>query len=105
MIWRSARQRAVDAAVAPNAQWRYECAAVDAAYREWIAASASSEQVAFDTYSAALDREENAAKPYAKTMGASANLPRSLWRVRSRRSSRHRRGTPWSGDPGVDPGL
>jgi hypothetical protein len=70
MIRRSTRRRArVDAVVSAYAQWRAERDAVRVAYRVWIAASASSEPLAFDAYQAALEREERAAKTYARLMG------------------------------------
>jgi hypothetical protein len=67
MIWRTARRRArVDAAVAAYRQWRFERDAVRAAYQIWIAASAFREPLDFHAYQAALDREEQAAKTYAR---------------------------------------
>lgn len=74
-IRRSARQRAlVDAAVAAYTQWRGECAAVRNAYRMWKSASAFDRPLAFDAYNAALDREEGAAKRYARLMRRAGRL-------------------------------
>jgi hypothetical protein len=75
MIRRRARRRAVvDAAVAAYAQWRVECAAVRSAYRTWTAASASAGSVAFEAYHAALDREERAARIYARVTRRAGRL-------------------------------
>ena len=68
-IRRSARRRAlVDSAVAAYTQWRRECAAVGNAYRRWVIASALDRPLAFDAYTAALDREEDAVQLYARLM-------------------------------------
>ena len=69
MISPHTRRRArVDAVVAAYMQWRSERDAVRATYRGWIAASASTEPLAFHAYRTALDREERAAKTYAELM-------------------------------------
>jgi hypothetical protein len=69
MIWPAAHRRArVDAAVAAYTLWRSECDAVRAAYRDWLAASASGERPAFEAYQVALDREERAARTYGGLM-------------------------------------
>ena len=74
-IRRSARQRAlVDAAVVAYTQWRRECAAVRNAYRRWKGASAFERPLAFEAYNAALDREERAAKLYARLMRRARHL-------------------------------
>ena len=76
LIRRSARQRAlVDAAVSAYAQWRGECAAVRAAYRRWVAAGAGDDVFAFYAYNEALDREEHAAKRYARLISRAGELP------------------------------
>jgi hypothetical protein len=68
-IRRSARERAlVDAAVVAYREWTNECSAVRNAYRRWARASALDEPFAFGAYTAALDREEHAAKRYARVM-------------------------------------
>jgi hypothetical protein len=75
MIWRRTRRRArVDAAVAAYKQWRSERDAVRATYRAWIAASAFGEPLAFEAYQSALDREERAAKTYARLMTCVGHL-------------------------------
>ena len=69
MIRRSTRRRArVGAAVSAYARWRAERDAVRTAYRVWIAAAPSGEPLAFESYRAALDREECVAKTYAGLM-------------------------------------
>ena len=74
-IMRSARQRAlVDAAVIAYTQWRWECAAVRNAYRRWKSVSAFDRPRAFDAYKATLDREEGAAKLYARLMTRAGHL-------------------------------
>jgi hypothetical protein len=75
VIRRRARRRAVvDAAVAAYAQWRVECDAVRTAYRTWTAASAYAGSVAFEAYQAALDREESAARIYARVIRRAGQL-------------------------------
>jgi hypothetical protein len=46
--------------------WREQSAAVEAAYRSWRAAPRGQRAAAFDDYSAALDREEDAASEYRR---------------------------------------
>jgi hypothetical protein len=76
LIRRSARQRAlVDAAVTAYAQWRSECAAVRAAYRRWVAAGAGDNVFGFYAYNDALDREEHAAKRYARLISRAGEIP------------------------------
>jgi hypothetical protein len=73
---RLARKRTlVDDAVAAYTQWRDECAAVRNAYRRWLGASAVRKRLAFEDYNAALDREERAARRYARLMGRAGHLP------------------------------
>jgi hypothetical protein len=74
-IKRSGRERArVDAAVAAYREWTNECSAVRNAYRRWVGASALEEPSAFVAYHAALDREEHAAKRYARVMRRAGHL-------------------------------
>lgn len=68
-ITRTARQRALlDAAMGAYGEWRAECVEVRNAYRRWKGARAGEEPPAFTAYTAALDREEHAAKRYARVM-------------------------------------
>jgi hypothetical protein len=74
-IRRYARHRAVVvSAVAAYTQWRRECAAVGNAYRRWVIAGALDRPLAFDAYTAALDREEGAARLYARLMRRARGL-------------------------------
>jgi hypothetical protein len=58
-------QRLVDDMVDAYAQWRGECAAVQAAYDLWCNAAAEDESLAFGLYEAALDKEERSSQVYA----------------------------------------
>jgi hypothetical protein len=62
------QQRIVDEAVDAYVDWRDECRAVWDAYRFWAGAPAEDAEPAFQSYSAALDREERAAAIYATQM-------------------------------------
>ena len=64
--WR--RRMVADAAIAAYGEWRGECAAVRASYRQWVSARREEERSAFSDYRSALDREEHAAKRYARLM-------------------------------------
>jgi hypothetical protein len=78
MIGRSTRRcPRVGAAVTAHARWREERDAVRAAYRVWIAATASGEPLAFEAYQAALDREERAEKTYAGLMSRAGHLTKT----------------------------
>jgi hypothetical protein len=56
----------IDAVMDGYVTWREESAAVRAAYDNWRRAASGSRAVAFDDYSAALDREEHAASEYRR---------------------------------------
>ena len=58
----------VDDAVLASAEWREECTAVWNAYDWWASAPAEDARRAHAAYRAALDREEAAAKVYARLM-------------------------------------
>ena len=74
-IRRSVRQRAaVDAMVAAYSDWRRECASVRNAYRSWASARAVDKSLAFVAYNAALDREERAAKLFARLLRRSGQV-------------------------------
>ena len=69
------RQRTLaDAAVAAYGEWRSECAAVRASYRQWVGARREEEPSAFSDYRSALDREERAAKRFARLMRRAGHL-------------------------------
>jgi hypothetical protein len=63
-----------DAAVAAYSEWRGKCAAVRASYRQWARARREEERSAFIDYRSALDREEYAAKRYARLMRRAGHL-------------------------------
>ena len=63
------------AAVIAYAQWRSECAAVRGAYHRWVGAGAGDNAVAFYAYNDALDREEHAAKRYARLISRAGEMP------------------------------
>ena len=56
----------IDAVMDGYVAWREECTAVEAAYRDWQAVRREEEALAFITYCAALDREEDAAERYRR---------------------------------------
>ena len=58
----------IDAVVDGYVAWREENAAVEAAYRRWLAAGREERALAFAAYSAALDREEYAAAEYQRVI-------------------------------------
>jgi hypothetical protein len=64
----------VDAAVSAYSEWRGECAAVRASYRQWAGARREEEGSAFSDYRSALDREEHAAKRCAKLIRRARHL-------------------------------
>ena len=69
------RQRMLaDAAVAAYSEWRGECAAVRASYRQWAGARREEEPSAFIDYRSALDREERVAKHFARLMRRAGHL-------------------------------
>jgi hypothetical protein len=69
------RQRMLaDDAVGAYSDWRGECAAVGASYRQWVGARREEERSAFSDYRSALDREEHAAKRYARLMRRAGHL-------------------------------
>jgi hypothetical protein len=58
------RDSRADAFVERYVDWREECEALDSAYRWWGKSTRSESDLAFATYRAALDREEQAARAY-----------------------------------------
>jgi hypothetical protein len=67
-------RRMVDEAVDAYVDWRDKCRAVWDAYRRWVSASIGDAGLAFETYSAELDREEHAAEIYAAEIRRVAHL-------------------------------
>ena len=52
--------------LARHLEWREECEAVSYAYSRWTRSGRSGRGLAFETYSAALDRESTAASSYQR---------------------------------------
>ena len=72
LTWRS--RTVADAALAAYSEWRSECAAVRVSYRRWVCARGEEAPSAFSDYRSALDREEHAAKRYAKLIRRAGHL-------------------------------
>ena len=71
----SLRQRPpVADAVLAHVAWRDECTEVWSAYTGWVSAPATDMRRAHAAYQAALDREETAAKIYAKLTASDHDL-------------------------------
>ncbi|HWF24808.1 MAG TPA: hypothetical protein VG275_05145 [Solirubrobacteraceae bacterium] len=61
---RARRRRYVDGLIDDYVTWREACGAVAVTYEGWLAAGREDREIAFNVYSAALDREEDAARAY-----------------------------------------
>ena len=72
LTWRS--RTVADAALAAYSEWRSECAAVRVSYRRWVCARGEEAPSAFSDYRSALDREERAAKHFARLMRRAGHL-------------------------------
>jgi hypothetical protein len=59
-------RRAVDGLLESYVSWREECQAVRLAYERWIASDRGERGLAYAAYLAVLDREEHAARTYAR---------------------------------------
>jgi hypothetical protein len=70
------RDRLLDEAIGSYVEWREECATVEVAYRCWSSERSTECTMSFAAYTAALDREECAARVYAGAMG---RVTRFLW--------------------------
>lgn len=57
-----------DHAVLAYVEWRAQCTAVWDAYRYWVDGGDTDAALAYAAYEAALDREESAARIYARLM-------------------------------------
>jgi hypothetical protein len=67
---RVVRDHVVDEAFELYLEWRRHSSACESAYRHWTATARSREgALAFATYAAALDREEQAAAQYENAIG------------------------------------
>lgn len=72
LTWRP--RTLADSTLAAYNEWRSECAAVRASYRRWVDARGEEEPSAFSDYRCALDREERAAKHFARLMRRAGHL-------------------------------
>jgi hypothetical protein len=59
----------IDAVLDGYVAWREESASVETTYRQWLGAARDDRPLAFAAYSAALDREEQAAEEYRRLIG------------------------------------
>jgi hypothetical protein len=64
---------AVDDLLEGYVSWREECQAVRLAYQRWVNSTRAEGRLAYAGYVAALDREEHAARAYAR------HLERARW--------------------------
>lgn len=69
---------AVDPVIA-YAEWRMSCASVWNAYRQWSIAPKADANLAHAAYTAALDREDAAARTYAHLTKLGAASDRAAW--------------------------
>jgi hypothetical protein len=74
----AALRRLVDEIIDLHLDWREEAAAVADAYESWAGAPAGEERRCFAVYTAALDREEAAARNYADVLANGERLSQ-LW--------------------------
>jgi hypothetical protein len=63
-----------DRAVLAYVEWRAQCTAVWDAYRCWMNVGSADAALAYTAYDAALDREEAAARIYARLMRRAGHL-------------------------------
>jgi hypothetical protein len=66
--FRSRKRQMADRAVLAYVEWRAQCTAVWDAHRCWMNAAGADAALAYTVYEAALDREEAAARVYARLM-------------------------------------
>jgi hypothetical protein len=59
-------QSLVDRLLEPYVSWREECLTVHLAYKQWTDSDRDERKLAYAGYLAALDREEQAARVYAR---------------------------------------
>jgi hypothetical protein len=60
------RRRSIDVLLEAYVSWREECHAVRQTYRSWTDCDRCRRGLAYAAYLAALDREEHAARAYAR---------------------------------------
>jgi hypothetical protein len=68
------QERLVDRLMDAYVTWRETCLRVSDAYGSWVSDSGVSATVAFGSYMAALDREEDAAEFYASLLRRTRHL-------------------------------
>ena len=61
------------------AEWRMSSASVRAAYREWSNAPRTDAHLAYAAYTAALDREDAAARVYSRLSKRATGLAPAAW--------------------------
>ena len=61
------------------AEWRMSCTSVWAAYRQWSNAPEADAELAHAAYTAALDREDAAARVYSSLMKRDTGRDRAAW--------------------------
>jgi hypothetical protein len=62
------RSRQVDALMDDYITWREACGSVATAYESWKGAARGDREIAFSVYEEALDREEQAASTYRRSV-------------------------------------
>jgi len=61
------------------AEWRMSCASVRAAYRQWSHAPRTDAHLAYAAYTAALDREDAAARVYSRLSKRPTGIDPAAW--------------------------
>ena len=61
------------------AEWRMSCASVRATYRQWSDAPRTDAHLAYAAYTAALDREDAAARVYSRLSKRATGLAPAAW--------------------------
>jgi hypothetical protein len=61
------------------AEWRMSCASVWAAYRQWSNAPRRDAHLAYAAYTAALDREDAAARVYSRLSKRASGIDPAAW--------------------------
>ena len=71
--------------VIADAEWRMSCTSVWDAYREWSTAPEADPNLAHSAYTAALDREDAAARVYSSLIERGIGRGRAAWTWLGRR--------------------
>ena len=61
------------------AEWRMSCTWVWAAYRQWLNAPRTDADIAYAAYTAALDREDAAARVYSRVSKRATGIDPAAW--------------------------